>query len=122
MQRKFRGFLYISSTLTIVPLILADSYFPAPRTREYFCPTTLQFLSLSDSSDMTSDISYAYPGPSNGTLFWLIEASPRFRGDLAKQILVLLALSTIVRRVRTEVSPEVVWEGARTIFPHLGDV
>ena len=49
-------------------------------------------------------------------------ASPRFRGDLAKQIPLLLALSATVRGVQTEVSPEVVWEGSRTRFPRLGDV
>ena len=52
MQRKFHGFLYISSALTIVPSILMDSYFPALQTCEYFYLTTLKFLSLSDSSDM----------------------------------------------------------------------
>ena len=41
---------------------------------------------------------------------------------LAKKILVLLALSAIVCGARTEVSPEVVWEGARTRFPHPKDV
>jgi len=42
--------------------------------------------------------------------------------SLAKQILVLLALSAIVRGVRTEVSPKIVWEGAGTRFPHPRDV
>ena len=99
-----------------------DSYFPALRTRESSCPNTLQFLSLLDSSDMTSDIPYADPGPSNRTICWLVGAWPKFRGDLAKQIPVLLALSAKFREARTEVSTEVVWEGARTRFPHIGDV
>ena len=42
--------------------------------------------------------------------------------SLAKKILVLLVLSTIVCGARTEVSPKVVWDGARTKFPHPGDV
>ena len=42
--------------------------------------------------------------------------------SLAKQIPILLALSGIVRGEHTEVSLKVVWEGARTRFPHLGDV
>jgi len=74
MQRKIHGFLYISSTLTIVPLILMDSYFPTLRTHEYFFPTTLQFPSSSDSSDITSDIPYADPSPKNRTICWLIGA------------------------------------------------
>lgn len=41
---------------------------------------------------------------------------------LAKQILVLLTLSTIVCGTQTEVSPEVVWEGVKTRFPRLRDV
>jgi len=53
---------------------------------------------------------------------WLIRAWPRFKDDFGKQILVLLALSAIVHRARTEVSPEVVWEGVRTRFPHPRDV
>ena len=53
---------------------------------------------------------------------WLIGALPRFRVDLGKQIPVLLALSETVRAVKNEVSPEVVWEGARTRFPHPWDV
>ena len=122
MQRNFRGFLYISSALIIVPLILVDSYFPGPRTRESFFPTTLQFISLSDSSDTTSDISYADLGPGNGTICCLIGAWPRFRVDLAKQIPVILALWATVRGARIVVSPEVVWEGARTRFSHPGDV
>lgn len=122
MQRKFFGFPYISSALTIVPLIPADSYFLAPRTRESFHPTTLQFISLSDSNDTTLEISYADPGPRNGTIYWLIGAWPRFRGDLAKQITVLLALSATICGARNNVSPEVVWECARTRFLHPGDV
>ena len=96
MQRKFRGFFYISSNITTPPLIIVDSYFPALRTRESSSPTTLQFLSFSDSSDTTSDISYANLGLDNGTIFWLIGACPRFRVTLAKQIPVLLSLSAIV--------------------------
>jgi len=42
--------------------------------------------------------------------------------SLAKQIPVLLALLAIVHRAQTEVSPEVVWEGAGTRFPHPRDV
>ena len=122
MQRKFHGFPYISSALTTVPLILADSCFHTPRTRECSCPTTLQFLSLLDSNDMTSNIPYADLSPSNETICWLVVAWTRFRDDLAKQIAVLLALSEIVQRARTEVSPKVVWEGARTRFPHPRDV
>jgi len=53
---------------------------------------------------------------------WLVGAWPRFRVDLAKQIPVLLALSATVHGAQTEVSPEVVWEGARTRFPHPQDV
>ena len=53
---------------------------------------------------------------------WLVGAWPRFRGDLAEQIPVLLALSETVYGAWTEVSPEVVWEGARTNFPHPWDV
>ncbi len=41
---------------------------------------------------------------------------------LAKQIPILLVLSEIVHGARTEVSPEVVWEGAGTRFPHPRDV
>jgi len=41
---------------------------------------------------------------------------------LAKQILQLLTLLAIAHRVRTEVSPEVVGEGAGTRFPHPRDV
>ena len=121
-QRKFRGFPYISSALTTIPLILVDSYFRVPRTRKYFCPTTLQFLSLSDSNDTTSDIPYADPSPDNRTMCWLVGAWPRFRGDLAKQISVLLALSATVHGARIEVSPKVVWDRARTRFLHPGDV
>lgn len=116
MQRKFCGFPYISSTLTIVPLILMDSYFPTPRTREFSYPTTLQFHSLLDSSDTTSDIPYADLGPRKGTICWLVGAWPRFKDDLSKQIPILLALSVTIRGVRTKVSPEVVWKGARTRF------
>ena len=47
---------------------------------------------------------------------------PGLAVSLAKQILVLLALLTSVRGVWTEVSPEVVWEGAGTMFPHPRDV
>ena len=53
---------------------------------------------------------------------WLIGAWPRFRVKLTKQIPVLLSLSAIVRRAWTGFSPKVVWDGARTRFPHLGDV
>jgi len=42
--------------------------------------------------------------------------------SLAKQIPVLLALSAIVHRARIEVSPEVVWKGVGTRFPHPKDV
>lgn len=35
---------------------------------------------------------------------------------------ILLALSATVRATWTEVSPEVVWEDARTRFPHPGYV
>ena len=56
------------------------------------------------------------------SIYWLFGAWPTFRGDLAKQILVLLALSTTVHKAQTEISPEVVWEGARTRFPHRRDV
>jgi len=41
---------------------------------------------------------------------------------LAKQIPKLLALTATVRGVRTEVSPEVVWEGVGTRFSHPRDV
>jgi len=116
MQRKFHGFP------TTVPLILMNSCFPALRTCESFCLTTLQFLSSLDSSDTTSNIPYANLNLSNETICWLVGAWPRFRDDLAKQIPVLLALSEIVHGVQTEVSPEVVWEGARTMFLHPGDV
>ena len=92
------------------------------RTRESSCPTTLQFLSLLDSSDTTSEISYVDPSLGNGTICWLVGAWPRFRGDLAKQILVPLALPATVHRAQIEISPEVVWEGARTRFPHPRDV
>lgn len=61
MQRKIHGFPYISRNLTTLPLIITDSCFPTPRTRGAFCPTTLQFLSLLDSSDMTSDICMEIP-------------------------------------------------------------
>jgi len=122
MQRKFHGSPYISSNLTTLPLITMDSFFRAPWTHESFCPTTLQFLSLRDSNDMTSYISYADPGPGNRTICWLIGAWPRFKVKLAKQIPVLLVLLAIVHEAWTKVSPEVVWEGARTRFPHLGDV
>jgi len=71
---------------------------------------------------MTSDITYANPSPGNGTIFWLVWSSPRFKDDLAKQIPVLLVLSATIRRVRTEVSPKVVWEDARTRFSHPRDV
>ena len=94
----------IGSSLTILPLIIMDSCFLTPRTRESFCPTDLQFLSLSDSSDTTSDISMQILVPT------------------MEQIPVLLALSKTVHGARTEVSPEVVWEGARTRFPHRWDV
>jgi len=57
MQRKFRGSPYTSSNLTTLPLTVVDSCFPMLRTRESFCPTTLQFLSLLDSNDTTSHIS-----------------------------------------------------------------
>jgi len=63
MQRKFHGFLYISSAPTTVPLILGDFYFPVPRTRESSCLTTLQFISLLDSTSTTSDIPYVDLGP-----------------------------------------------------------
>jgi len=74
MQRKFHGFQYIIRNLTTLPLILTDSCFPAPQTREFFYPITLQFLSFSDFSDTTSDISYADVGPGNITICWLIGA------------------------------------------------
>ena len=74
------------------------------------------------SSNTTSDIPYADPDLGNGTICWLVWASPRFKDDLAKQIPVLLALLAIVYRVQIEVSPEVVWEGARTRFAHPRDV
>jgi len=122
MQRKFHGFLYKSSAQTTLPSIFVDSYFPAPQTHESLCPTTLQFISLSDSNDTTSNISYADPSPGNRTICWLIGAWPRFRVDLAKQILVLLSLSAKVRGAQTEVSLEVVWEGDRTRFSHPGYV
>jgi len=122
MQTKFCGYSYISSSLTTLPSILADSCFPTPWTCESFCLATLQFFSLSDSSNTTSDISYADPGLGNGPICWLIGAWPKFQVDLAKQILVLLALSAIVCRARTKVSPEVICEGARTRFPHPGYV
>jgi len=122
MQRKFCGFPYIRITLTIVPFILMDSYFPMLQAREYFYPTTLRFISLLDYNDMTSNIPYVDPSLGKRTICWLVGAWPRFKGDLAKQILVLLAFLAIVRGARTEVSPEVVWEGARIRFPHVGDV
>ena len=78
MQRKFHGFPYISSSLTTVPSVPTDSYFPALRTHEQVCPTTLQFLSLTDSSDTTSDIPYVDIGPGNGTIFCLDGAWHRF--------------------------------------------
>ena len=53
---------------------------------------------------------------------WLSGAWPKFKGDLAKQILVLLALSEIVHGAQAEVSPEVVWEGVITRFQHPSDV
>ena len=118
MQRKLHGFPYISSTLTTLHSIPTDSCFPALWTREYSCPATIQFLSLLNTSDMTSDISYVDPSPGNRTIYWLTGAWPRFRVDLAKQIPILLALSATVRGARIEVSLEVVWEGARTRFPH----
>ena len=120
--KKFHGFSYISRTLIIVRLILADSCFPASRTRESFYPATLQFLSLPDYSDMKSDMSYADPGSGKGTIYWLVVAWPRFKGDLAEQFPVRMALSATVCGVRTEVSLEVVWEGPRTRFPHPGDI
>ena len=122
MQIKFHGFLYIGSAPTIVPYILVGFCAPALRTCESSCPTTLQFLSLLDSSGTTLDIPYADLGLDNGNICWLVWAWPRFRGDLAKKIPVLLALSAIVRGARIEVSPEVVWEGARTRFPQPRDV
>jgi len=57
MQRKFWGSLYTSSSLTTLPLIVVDSCFLAPQIHESFCPTNLQFLSLSNSGDTTLDIS-----------------------------------------------------------------
>ena len=122
MQRKFHGFSYISSNLNTLPLITTDSCFPASWTRESFCGTTLQFFSLSDSNDTTSDISYADLGPDKVTICWLIGVWPRFRVDLAKQILVLLALSATVHGAWIEVSLEVVWKGTSTRFPHPRDV
>ena len=53
---------------------------------------------------------------------WLVRDWPMFGGDLAKQILVLLTLSATICGARIEVSPEVVWEGPRTSFPHPRDV
>ena len=73
-------------------------------------------------SDTTSDIPYADLGPGNKTICWLVGASPRFTGDLAKQILVLLTLSATIHIVQTEVLPKVVWEGARTRFLHSRDI
>ena len=122
MQRKSRGFPYTHSALIIVPLILVDSCFPAPQTHEFFYPTTFQFISWTDSSDTTSSIPYADPSPGNGTICWLSGAWPRFGGDLAKQILVLLALSETVHRAWIDVSHKVVWDGARTRFLHPWDV
>ena len=74
MQTKFHGFLFIISALTTVPLILADSYFPVPRTRESFCPTTPQFLSSLNCNGTTPDIPYADPGLGNETICWLVGA------------------------------------------------
>ena len=65
---------------------------------------------------------YADLSPDNGTICWLVGAWPRFKVSLAKQILVLLAFLAIVHGARTKVSLEVVWEGARTRFPHPRDV
>lgn len=76
MQRKFHGFPYISSNLTTLPLKIVDSCFPTPQTRESFCPTTLQFLSLSDSSDTTSDISMQIPVPTTESFVGLLGPDP----------------------------------------------
>lgn len=122
MQRKFHGFPYISSALTTIPLIFANSYFLVPQIREFFYLASLQFLSLSDSNDMTLEISYADLDPGSRTIFWFVGAWPKFGIELAKLISVLLALSATVHGVRIEVSPEVVWEGTRTRFPHPRDV
>lgn len=48
----------------------------------------------------------------------LLGPNPGSELIFSKQIPVLLALSEIVHGARTEVSSEVVWEGARTRFPH----
>ena len=45
-------------------------------------------------------------------------AWPRFGSDLAKKILVLLAVLATVCGAWTKVSPEVVWEDAGTRFLH----
>jgi len=71
---------------------------------------------------MTSDIPYVDLSLCNEIICWLVGAIPKFGGDLAKQIPVILALPTTIRGAQTEVSLEVVWEGARTRFPHPRDV
>ena len=61
MPRKFQGSLYISRSLTTLPLRVMDSYFLMLQTLESFFLTNLQFLSLSESSDTTSSISMQIP-------------------------------------------------------------
>lgn len=110
--------MYTCSEPTTSSQILAKFFFPISQTHESSCPTTLQFPSLLGSNGMTSDIPYANPGPSNRTFFWLSGAWPKFRSGLAKKISVLLALSAMVHRAQTKVSPEEVWKGDGTRFPH----
>lgn len=50
--------------------------------------------------------------------YWLIGAWPKFRATFPKQIPILLAISARVYEAKTEVSPDVVRECARTRFLH----
>ena len=66
--------------------------------------------------------SYYEPKLKSGPFVGLLGSEPGSTVSLAKQISVLLALSATIHRAWTEETPEVVWEGAGTRFPHPRDV
>ena len=74
-------------------------------------PVARHQTSLRQIPDSATKPFVGYVGPDRGSAV-----------SLTKKISVLLAHSATVCGARTEVSPEVVWEGAGTRFPHPRDV
>lgn len=114
-KRKFCGSLYryLSNHCSFVNHRFV---FSCTWIRGSFYPTSIQFISLLDSSDVTPHISLCRSQSRQQNHFWLNGSWPRFKVKFSKQISTLLALSIAIRGARAEVSPKAVGGLLEPIF------